>query len=120
MKKIIIDPENWRDLPGYRRNVLLTSADLNSPGARMQIVTVQPGAHIAPHYHKTSTEVYIVQKGQCTLRVNGQETILIPGSMLVMEPGDVHELSNHGREPFQLLVFKTNAGPDDTYWTAES
>ena len=35
--------------------------------------------------------------------------------MLLMEPGDIHSLANHGAIPFVLLVFKTNS-EKDTYW----
>ncbi len=41
---------------------------------------------------------------------------LAPGDMMLMEPGDVHALTNSGDEPFELLVFKTNAADGDTYW----
>ncbi len=118
MKKIDIDPNNWQQLPGYRRNVLLTGADLHSPGARVQMVTMKPGDSIAGHYHKTAHEVYCVLQGQCTLVVDGQEIILRPGMLLSIEPGDIHQLHNHGGETFELLVFKTNSGSDDTFWTA--
>ena len=55
-------------------------------------------------------------KGQCTLKVDGQEIILQPGILLTIEPGDIHQLHNHGSELFELLVFKTNSGPEDTFW----
>ena len=118
MKKINIDPNNWQQQPGYRRNTLLTGADLHSPGARVQMVTINPGDTISAHYHKTSHEVYCVMQGQCTLVVDGQEIILRPGMLLSIEPGDIHQLHNHGGETFELLVFKTNSGSDDTFWTA--
>jgi quercetin dioxygenase-like cupin family protein len=118
MKKIEIDPKKWQQLPGYRRNILLTGADLHSPGSQVQIVTMNPGDSIPGHYHKTSHEVYSVLQGQCTLTVDGQEIILRPGTLLTIEPGDIHQLHNHGREMFELLVFKTNSGQDDTFWIA--
>jgi len=116
MKKIETDPQNWQQLAGYRRNILLTGADLHSPKSRVQIVSMNPGDSISGHYHKTSHEVYYVLQGQCTLVADGQETILRPGMLLTIEPGDIHQLHNHGGELFELLVFKTNSGPDDTFW----
>lgn len=120
MKNIAIDPQNWQDLPSYRRNVLLTGADLNSRGARMQIVSIKAGAHVGLHYHKTSYEVYVALQGQCDLLVNGEEILLQPGTMLLIEPGDRHELFNNGTEEFQLLVFKTNSSSDDIFWIDRS
>ena len=118
MKKINIDPQNWQQLPGYKRNVLLTGADLYSPGTRVQIVTIEPGDTIANHYHKTSHEVYCVLKGQCKVIIGSQEITLHPGMLLTIDPGDIHHLHNDGSELFELLVFKTNSGPDDTFWNA--
>jgi len=114
MKQINIDPQKWQHLPGYRRNILLTGADLHSPGTRVQMVSMAPGDSISDHYHKTSYEVYCVLKGQCTLIVDGQEIILRPRTLITIEPGDIHQLHNHGHETFELLVFKTNSQPDDT------
>lgn len=116
MKILNADLQSWQDLPGYKRNILLTSADLNSPGTRVQIVTIAPGETISKHYHVTSYEVYCVLNGRCVLTVGDQEIILHPGTLLTIEPGDVHRLHNDGRELFELLVFKTNAEPNDTFW----
>jgi quercetin dioxygenase-like cupin family protein len=40
-----------------------------------------------------------------------------PGDVLLMEPGDVHALTNRGEEGFELLVFKTNASGADIQWS---
>jgi quercetin dioxygenase-like cupin family protein len=53
----------------------------------------------------------------CELVVNGERYEMRPGDVLLMEPGDVHELSNQGGVPFELLVFKTNAAYFDTKWS---
>lgn len=118
MKTIEADPQNWQQLAGYRRNILLTGVDLHSPGSRVQLVTINPGDSIGEHYHKTSYELYCVLQGQCTLVVNGQEIILRQGTLLTIEPGDIHRLHNHGHEEFKLLVFKSNVTANDTFWIA--
>jgi mannose-6-phosphate isomerase-like protein (cupin superfamily) len=82
MKKIEIDPQNWQQLAGYRRNILLTGADLHSPGSRVQLVTINPGDTIGEHTHKTSHELYCVLQGECTLVVDGQEITLRQGMLL--------------------------------------
>jgi quercetin dioxygenase-like cupin family protein len=41
------------------------------------------------------------------------------GDMLLTEPDDVHKLINDSAEEFRLLVFKTNATAEDTYWSDE-
>lgn len=102
---------------GYTKHILLDAEDLQNDGARVQIVTIQPGDTIADHYHRTTREFYLVLQGRCRLIVNGETEVLRRDDMLLMEPGDVHRLTNHGSIPFVLLVFKTNA-EKDTFWSA--
>ena len=116
MKVIQTDDEGWQEGRGYRKRRLLSAGELRQEGALLQVVVVAPRAHIPPHRHRTSIEVYVVRRGVCELVVNGERRELRPGDVLLMEPGDVHELTNRGEEPFELLVFKTNAGDGDTVW----
>ncbi len=115
--KIIAGHEEWRAGPGYRKRRLLSAEELRQAGALLQVVVVPPGSHIPPHRHATSVEVYVVVQGNCELVVNGERHELRPGDVILMEPGDVHELTNRGEEPFELLVFKTNATAEDTKWS---
>jgi putative monooxygenase len=99
----------------YTKHILLQAADLAAEGTRVQIVTIAAGDTVADHYHRHTREFYYVLQGRCHLLVNEQELTLTVGDMLLMEPDDVHRLTNPGPEPFRVLVFKTNAD-DDTYW----
>ena len=116
MKTIHSEGDDWQAGRGYRKRRLLSADELRQPGALLQVVVVPPGSHIPPHSHATSVEVYVVRRGMCELVVNGEQREMQPGDVLLMEPGDVHELTNHGAEAFELLVFKTNAAPGDTAW----
>ena len=116
MKVIQIEGDEWQAGRGYRKRRLLSADELRQPGALLQVVVVPPGSHIPPHSHATSIEVYVVRRGVCELVVNGARHEMRPGDVLLMEPGDVHELTNRGAEGFELLVFKTNAGEGDTTW----
>lgn len=100
---------------GYRKHILLDGEELQSDGARVQIVTIEAGDTIADHYHQTTREFYIVLQGRCRLTVNGETVVIRRDDMLLIEPGDVHRLMNQGSIPFVLLVFKTN-GENDTLW----
>lgn len=116
MKFIQLDPQNWQAGRGYRKNRLLSAEELRQPGALLQVVEVPPGSHIAPHSHRAAVEVYVVRRGVCELVVNGERHDMRPGDVILMEPGDVHELFNHGDEVFEVWVFKTNAGEGDIEW----
>ena len=117
MKFIQLQDREPVQAKGYTKHILLDAEDLQSNGARVQIVTIQPGDTIADHYHRTTREFYIVLQGRCQLTVNGETVVLRRDDMLLMEPGDTHKLVNHGTIPFVLLVFKTNA-EKDTFWAS--
>ena len=119
MKLIHIEGDDWREGRGYRKRRLLSAEELRQPGALLQVVVVPPGSHIPPHSHRTSVEVYVVRRGVCELIVNGTRHEMRPGDILLMEPGDVHELTNRGEEAFEVLVFKTGSTAGDIQWSAD-
>lgn len=43
-----------------------------------------------PHYHAEMYEVYLVARGRSTAVVDGQTVVLDAGSVLIVEPGEVH------------------------------
>jgi quercetin dioxygenase-like cupin family protein len=116
MKIVRVDPNNWQEGRGYRKNRLLSAEELRQPGALLQVVSAPPGSRIRPHSHHTSVEVYIIRRGVCELIANDERYMMRPGDVILMEPGDVHELFNYGDEVFELWVFKTNAADRDTDW----
>lgn len=116
MKFIQPDGDDWQAGRGYRKRRLLSAEELRQAGALLQLVVVPPHSHIPPHRHATSVEVYVARRGVCELVVNGQRHTLRPGDVLLMEPGDAHELTNPGPEPFELLVFKTGSTAGDIHW----
>jgi quercetin dioxygenase-like cupin family protein len=116
MKIIQTDGNDWQEGRGYRKRRLLSAEALRQAGALLQVVVVPPKSHIPPHSHATSVEVYVVTRGVCELFVNGERREMRPGDVLLMEPGDVHELTNRGDEAFEVLVFKTNATRADIQW----
>ena len=117
MKKINVTTQNWVEAPGYKKQLLLSEKELACDGTLVQRVVMPPHSIIEDHYHQTSREFYYVVQGECTLTVNNEMLQLTPGDMLLTEPGDIHKLVNDGNEEFKLLVFKTNATDQDTYWT---
>ena len=43
-----------------------------------------------PHFHAEMHEIYLVVQGQSTAVVDGRAVLLETGSVLVVEPGEVH------------------------------
>ncbi len=44
----------------------------------------------APHYHERMTEIYVVARGQSTIRVEGESIELRAGDCLALAPGEAH------------------------------
>ncbi|MBN1487321.1 MAG: cupin domain-containing protein [Anaerolineae bacterium] len=116
MKFLEVDRANWITGPGYRKHILLTDADLDADGTRVQIVIIKAKDTIGKHYHNVTREFYYVMSGECRLTLNDKQYHLTPGKMLMVEPGDIHSFQNDSTADFELLVFKTNVQKDDTYW----
>lgn len=60
------------------------------------IVEIKPGLALAvvgkskPHYHKISTEIYEVTKGELTLYVDGKTHVLKQGEKATITPNQIH------------------------------
>jgi len=55
--------------------------------------------------HSTSDQWLYVISGDGKAIVNGEETILGPGSLLLIEAGEKHEIANRGNVPLRTLNF---------------
>ena len=64
-----------------------------------------PGEIAYEHSHKDMYEVFFVEKGNCTIKINGKPYKLEPGSCLTAEPGDAHEVRNNSNEELILTYF---------------
>lgn len=43
-----------------------------------------------PHFHRQTTEIYLVARGESTVRVERETIALVAGDLLVVEPGEAH------------------------------
>lgn len=59
----------------------------------------------AKNRHRGADQWLFVVEGTGTARVNGKRYPLIPGSLLLIEHGDRHEIENTGSEPLRTLNF---------------
>ena len=68
-------------------------------------MTLAPGdAEGGPrNCHRGSDQWLFVVAGSGTARVNGRRYALTPGTLLLIEHGDVHEIANTGRRPLRTL-----------------
>jgi mannose-6-phosphate isomerase-like protein (cupin superfamily) len=64
---------------------------------------VDPGGETAEHYHPESEEIYYFSAGSGRMRLGSEEAQIKIGDCVVIPPGTVHKLWNHGQEPLVLM-----------------
>jgi len=68
-------------------------------------VTFMPGEVVKEHNHEDLYEVYLVEEGEGTLRLNGQKYHIEKGICFVVEPGELHEVENTSNGELVLTYF---------------
>jgi mannose-6-phosphate isomerase-like protein (cupin superfamily) len=53
-------------------------------------IVLKPGSVASAHAHIDATEVFYCVRGALTFMVNGGPVPLLPGSCLIVEPGEEH------------------------------
>lgn len=65
-----------------------------------------PPGEVAPiHQHPDMWELFICEEGAGTIFVAGQTLSLVPGSWVLVEPGDPHELRADQNEDLVVTTF---------------
>lgn len=67
--------------------------------------TIKPGQCCPAHKHPDMWEVYLVEAGQGTMVLNGQEISLQPGDRLIVDPGEEHSMQNQSTTDDLLLTY---------------
>jgi mannose-6-phosphate isomerase-like protein (cupin superfamily) len=64
-------------------------------------------AHAAidePHLHRRTTEIYLIAQGEAVARVEQETVCLIPGDVLVVEPGEAHSFISSSPDYLHFVV----------------
>lgn len=92
--------------PHVLKKVLLEKADI-APG-RLQMLNwaeLQPNKSFNAHYHEDMTEVFVIINGSTMMKVDDVSITLEKGDIVVVEPREVHTMTNTTDEPFEYIVF---------------
>ena len=57
-----------------------------------------------PHYHAEMYEVYLVVEGRSTIIVEDQTVRLGPGSVLIVEPGELHTFTENTPDYYHVVI----------------
>lgn len=69
------------------------------PGLRQfSQVTFKPGEVAPEHKHEDFYEVFFVESGAGTIKLNGTIHPMTKGLCITVEPGEMHEVANQGQD----------------------
>lgn len=85
-----------------------SGAPVDSEEMSIALVRITAGGDpVTPHLHRRSTETYVVVTGQGLLTVNGETSAVGPGTVVLMEPGDVHSVAQTGEDVLEFWAVST-------------
>ena len=62
-----------------------------------------PGASTAPHFHPKTEEIYYILVGTGRMRIGEEQRDVGPGDAIAIPPGQVHTITNTGKEVLTFL-----------------
>lgn len=88
----------------------------NVTGHSLAKITIPPGNASSPHYHKFSEESYLILSGEGSLEIDGFSFCLCAGEAVLIEPGEVHQISNLCEQDLVFLAVCVPAwSPNDSF-----
>jgi uncharacterized cupin superfamily protein len=89
----------------------------------VQIRRLPPGAAVCPfHVHLGQWELFLVLRGEGTVRAGPAREPVRAGDCFIHPPGEAHQLSNTGRDDLEVLIVADNPAvdafhyPDSNKW----
>ena len=111
MKKVSLDElprEGVSHDPQILKQVMLRRGDAPHLTGFSR-ATLQPGQTAHAHQHHDMFEVFFVESGRGSITVNGTEHQLARGVCLMVEPGELHEITNNESGELVLIYFGVQA-----------
>lgn len=85
---------------------------MKGPRCSFGICRLNPGQIYAPHKHARMEENFYVLEGSPTFVIDGVAHESHPGIFVHMEPGEVHQVENHGADACIYVVNTTPFFPE--------
>ncbi len=90
--------------PKIEKQVMIERGELD-PITHFSQAIFPPGEIAYAHAHRDMAEVFFVRSGQGIIRINRFEYQLLPGSCILVEPNEVHEIQNTSQDALVLVYF---------------
>ena len=66
-----------------------------------------------PHAHKRITEIYLIAKGQATVRVDQETVAISDGDLLQIDPGEAHTFLSSSDDYFHFVIHVPGLSGDE-------
>ena len=100
----------------YYKQIIMTEEDFRQKGTKFQIVQFRNREQVKQHYHKKTTEVFLVINGEGIININGNMNRCSQFDTVICNPGDIHSfLPLSTNQWFTIAIFKTNEEEGDIY-----
>ncbi|MEZ6058991.1 MAG: cupin domain-containing protein [Planctomycetaceae bacterium] len=92
--------------PGVLKRVIATNRQLQRGRVQMLNWSRLPAeSSFRPHYHEDMQEIFVLLTGQVMMRCGDDEAMMQPGDTVIVEPREVHEMTNLLQTDAEYLVF---------------
>lgn len=97
--------------PGVMKRVIAIREDFQAGHVQMLNWAVLPaGRSFRLHLHQDMQEVFVMISGRVEMRVGDQQRDLGPGDTVIVDAGEVHQMTNSGDESAEYIVFGISGG----------
>jgi mannose-6-phosphate isomerase-like protein (cupin superfamily) len=69
----------------------------------------------APHLHARITEIYLVARGESSVRVESETILLTAGDVLIVEPGEAHTFLSSSQDYLHFVVHVPGLSGDEAH-----
>jgi quercetin dioxygenase-like cupin family protein len=80
----------------------LIAKDDGAPNFAMRLFEIEPGGQTPLHDHENEHEVFVLE-GEGTVRREGKDIPISPGTAVFVPGGEKHCFKNSGEAPFRFL-----------------
>lgn len=111
--EIIFSPASHEDPrnPGVLKKVLATKENLQAGQVQMVNWSKCPkGSSFQRHYHEDMQEVFVIINGTVEMEVEDSRVALAATDTILIEPKEVHKMTNTCDEDVHYLVFGIASG----------
>ena len=107
-----IGTPEWSRRPGYQANVLALARtnDANrrilytSPRTQLALMTIPPGGDVGVEAHPHVEQLVFIADGRGKAVLDGAESQIGPGDVVVVTPGTRNDFVNSGAEPLRMYT----------------